>query len=335
VLALALAVSLSLGQLAERQRAPGGGECLWWRDRSFRWTAAAPGDAEYESIDRALAEWRAKLRACTGFELPPAVRDGDAGVDLELGARGSTSIVFRQRRCTGLVPPEDPCHDDDTCNNAYHCWPHSSTVIAAPRVSYQPQTGELFDVDIEVNAADNLYTTVDAPPCPGAADAGCVWADSQSLMTSFTGYALGLAYVHDPASVMNVELPPGTVRRTVDAASAGLLCRAYPIGQPPTRCDGGSVELDAGSAADAGTPCNPDVGANNGCNASERCLPRGDGSGRYTCQTAGGCGCGAAGPGALLLAALALLGLRGPARGGGCRGSGRRAPGPRERARGR
>ncbi len=278
MLPLALAAALALGQTAERQRALASGECLWWRQRTFSWLADAPDAGEYDAIDRALAEWRSKLSACTGFDLPPAVRVSDAGTRL------GTTLIFRHRLCRDVVPALDPCFDDESCGDTFHCWQHSVDAVTAPRVTFDPRTGELRDADLELNAAGFVFTPND--------DGGLSW-DVQSAVTSGTGFALGLDYVLDPTSVMYRNVTRGQ-RRVVDPASAAALCAAYPTGEPPQRCDGGAVLLDAGAvtpAPDAGTPCNPSA-AISGCNADEQCSPTGGGD--YACRLAPRCGCGSA-----------------------------------------
>ncbi len=102
-------------------------------------------------------------------------------------------------------------------------WPYTGgqDALGLTRIHFDPDTGEIYDSDIEVNAVDEPLTIGD--PKPGA-------VDLDSLLTHEAGHLLGLAHnTHDTTATMY----PGYVKGSIDLRSLAAddiagLCSIYP-----------------------------------------------------------------------------------------------------------
>ncbi len=108
--------------------------------------------------------------------------------------------------------------------------PDADTTLALTTVTYNTETGEIYDADMEVNTAENAITI---------ADTGRVVYDFQSIMTHEAGHFLGLAHtqpVHDAATMFARYDKGQTFMRDPSTDDVCGICAAY----PPTRasiCD--------------------------------------------------------------------------------------------------
>ncbi len=128
--------------------------------------------------------------------------------------------------------------------------------LAKTTVTYDTNTGEIFDADIEINHAYNEITTGDAN----------VVYDLRSIVTHEIGHFLGLDHTADPAATMYADYDPGsTEQRTLEDDDLAALCEAYPPdrqgvcestprGGLADLCDG---EEPAGSGDSAGCELTP------------------------------------------------------------------------------
>lgn len=104
------------------------------------------------------------------------------------------------------------------------------TTLALTTVTFNTDTGEIYDADMEINSANNSITTVDS---------GRVIYDLQSIMTHESGHFLGLAHTQPQHvnSTMYARYEKGKIfmRQPTQDDACGI-CMAY----PPTRsalCD--------------------------------------------------------------------------------------------------
>lgn len=109
-------------------------------------------------------------------------------------------------------------------------WPYqgAGNTLALTTVTYNLDTGEIFDADLEVNSTQQVDLTV--------GDTG-VQYDLLSILTHEAGHMLGLAHSEEDAATMTVEYEPGDLElRTLHPDDANAICIAYP---PPdiSSCD--------------------------------------------------------------------------------------------------
>ncbi len=114
-------------------------------------------------------------------------------------------------------------HDD--------AWPYSSQgdILALTTVTYSKKTGDIYDVDMEINGNQILSTTEVVDP---------IGFDLQSIMTHEAGHFLGLAHSHDPDATMWAQYSAGTdgFRDLADDDIAGI-CAVYPPATVNNVCD--------------------------------------------------------------------------------------------------
>jgi hypothetical protein len=101
-------------------------------------------------------------------------------------------------------------------------WPHSdsSNTLALTTVTFNPETGEIYDADMEVNTADQRVTLNDPVPPDGY--------DFDSIVTHEAGHFLGLAHSGDNRATMFANYTPGaTAMRQLTADDVAGVCSVY------------------------------------------------------------------------------------------------------------
>ena len=101
-------------------------------------------------------------------------------------------------------------------------WPHqdSSNTLALTTVTFNPETGEIYDADMEVNTHDQRVTLTDPVPPDGY--------DFASIVTHETGHFLGLAHSGDNRATMFANYTPGaTAMRNLTADDVAGVCSVY------------------------------------------------------------------------------------------------------------
>lgn len=90
--------------------------------------------------------------------------------------------------------------------------------LARTTVSYDPDTGEILDADIEMNHAFNEFTVGE----------DYVAYDMQSIMTHEVGHFIGLDHTLDPSATMNAGYIQGSVDpRTLEDDDIAAACAVY------------------------------------------------------------------------------------------------------------
>jgi hypothetical protein len=97
--------------------------------------------------------------------------------------------------------------------------------LAKTTVTFDPDTGEILDADIELNYAYNELTVGDDE----------VVYDLQSVLTHEIGHFIGLDHSSDVDATMNASYAEGdTSLRTLEADDIAAACAAYPADRPGT-----------------------------------------------------------------------------------------------------
>lgn len=236
--------------------------CLRWGDTAVEFNQStlgnpATGEAAFVAADKAWATWQAAATACTELVVYDGPRSTSRFVGfLTDGGANENLVLFRTQQCS--APQTDPCWNDGDCNNVYDCWSYQTGTIALTTTTYDTTSGFIYDADIELNAANFVFTAVDSPPClANAQSQSCVATDIQNTLTHETGHALGLDHNTSPTSTMFNSAPLGeTSKRVLDPGSKQFLCDVYtPVGPPrdcvltPAPSGSCSAPGDAASAA--------------------------------------------------------------------------------------
>lgn len=97
--------------------------------------------------------------------------------------------------------------------------------LAKTTVTYDPDTGEIFDADLELNFAFNELTVGDDD----------VVYDLASIVTHEIGHFIGLDHSADPLATMFAGYEEGsTIQRTLEDDDIAGVCAAYPPGRDAT-----------------------------------------------------------------------------------------------------
>ncbi|HVY46636.1 MAG TPA: matrixin family metalloprotease, partial [Minicystis sp.] len=160
-------------------------------------------DAARQVFDEAFATWAG---ADCGGGAHPSLVVKDAGTvachtqEYNESAGNANVIMF----------------DDDT-------WPYegSSNTLALTTVTYDVDTGEIYDADMELNSAQVQFTTGDTG----------IEFDLPSIAQHETGHFLGLAHSQLSDATMFATYKQGdTSLRTLAADDVAAICAVYPPG---------------------------------------------------------------------------------------------------------
>lgn len=110
-------------------------------------------------------------------------------------------------------------------------WPHpgGNSTLALTTVTYNIDTGEIYDADMELNSANVMFTTDDK----------FVKFDLPSIAAHETGHFLGLSHSSSASATMFSDYSPGSMElRTLEPDDVEAICTAYPPGAAiPSSCD--------------------------------------------------------------------------------------------------
>lgn len=255
---LALGVAGTLGYV--RTRTNDDAHCLRWPEGSVVISQNGEGnpqlgDAGFEAVTRAWQTWAAQMQACGDLTLSEGAHSSSRAIGLPPEGSGENLVLFRTALCSAEVDAGDPCYVLGTCGNVYDCWNHATGVLALTTVTFRATDGVIVLADVEFNAAQGFFTTVDSPPCsPTDESLNCVANDTQETATHEFGHVLGLDESPDPTSTMYGYASVGeTSKRMLDPGSQQFVCDVYPKGRPSQDCllpDGGVPSSGGCSAAE-------------------------------------------------------------------------------------
>lgn len=107
-------------------------------------------------------------------------------------------------------------------------WPHNAALLALTTVTYDLDTGAIYDADMELNAESYDFTVGDAK----------IETDLLSVVTHEAGHFLGLAHAQDVDTVMfPAYVPQSIAQRSLSADDIAGICAIYPPGDMAATCD--------------------------------------------------------------------------------------------------
>jgi len=219
------------------------GLLLFWRNAcvSYSINDAASRSISYEEaqrvIDDAFAAW-VNVTCANGY--PVGIAASNIGsvacgeVKYNQDSANQNLIVFR---------------DDG--------WPYSdpNSTLGLTTVTFNAETGEIYDADMEINTSARNLSTSDRVPANGF--------DLASVVTHEVGHFFGLAHATNPRATMYASYKPGsTALRDLDDDDIDGICSIYPDGA--TRIVSPEVSADEVVTADACDP-NPRFGFTGEC----------------------------------------------------------------------
>lgn len=176
-------------------------------------------------IDAAFATW---MRArCEDTGLAPGIAASNLGPSKCASVRYNSDgpnqnlIVFRDRD-----------------------WPYNDkyNTLGLTTVTFNAETGEIYDADMEINASERNLSITDRVPARGF--------DLASVVTHEAGHFFGLAHATDGGSTMYASYKPGSVSlRTLAPDDVQGICAIYP--DATTRTVSRSVSPNETVLADA------------------------------------------------------------------------------------
>jgi hypothetical protein len=132
-------------------------------------------------------------------------------------------------------------------------WPYAGAVdtLALTTLTYNVETAEIYDADVELNSFETTFTTSDDPVE--------ILSDFSSVVTHETGHFLGLSHSSFETAVMRgVGYTPGSIdMRTLTADDVAGICQVFPPGRDP------------------GNSCGPRHGFSSECGSGEKKVTKG------------------------------------------------------------
>jgi hypothetical protein len=155
--------------------------------------------------------------------------------DLVLTFDGPTSRTAIGLDCFNLI-----VWRESKDSNSPDGWKYDSSIIALTTVSYNVDTGEIFDADVELNGADYKFST--STPC--IEDPSGTTMDIQNTLTHELGHSIGLAHTSiscvpgNEAVMCPTANPCEIIKRTLSPDDIAGLCDIYPAGEKTPLCSG-------------------------------------------------------------------------------------------------
>jgi hypothetical protein len=196
------------------------GPSLTWQSRTIRFAIDAALTADFDDPDAVRSAVRRSLDAWSRVDCS----------DLDL-------VYGDEKR--NLRTTSDPlAQNENVIVFVTSDWRTDRRVIALTTTAYRPQSGELYDADVELN--DVGFRFVDASlSC--SADSGAM--DLENTLVHELGHTIGLDHppseVRFEGSTMYASAEPcETQKRTLADDDAAGICSIYPAGRPAQPCFG-------------------------------------------------------------------------------------------------
>jgi hypothetical protein len=190
------------------------GNVLWWRNACVGYSLQQNASRQVtlaqaeQAIATAFAKWTGT--ACPGDDA------GLSRVSIDVRDEGPVTCDSVQYNQTSPNQHVILFRDD--------VWPYddANNTLALTTVTFDPDTGELYDADMEINSTPSVPLTVSGPVPPGG-------YDFESIVTHETGHFLGMAHSPDERATMYARYVQGsTAMRDLSEDDVSGICSAYP-----------------------------------------------------------------------------------------------------------
>ncbi len=186
---------------------------LQWRQPCMGYTIQENGSYQvpFELIHSLVGEAFAAWTSVDCGNGQPSIKLQDLGdvvcnkVEYNQNGGNTNVIVFRDAEWT---------HDNKSGDG-----PIDTNTIALTTVTYDAEKGDIFDADMEINSAQNTFTT----------DDNVVDVDLLSVLTHEAGHFLGIAHTQVLDATMFPNYPPQSIDlRTLENDDMAAICVTYP-----------------------------------------------------------------------------------------------------------
>ena len=181
-------------------------------------------------IDQAFSTWTTATCASTGQKVGISVAD--------LGAVQCAEVRYNPNS-----PDATVTGNQNLIVFREDAWPYNdaANTLGLTTVTFNSESGEIYDADMEINATGKNLSITDAVPANGF--------DLLSVVTHEAGHFLGLAHATSNTSTMFASYKPGTTTlRSLTSDDIDGLCTIYP--NDTTRAIDTKVEKSGVVAAD-------------------------------------------------------------------------------------
>ncbi len=198
---------------------------LWWRSGCVGWSLQKDG-GRHVSFDEARAALESGFEAWTARA---CATNGQGTSHPSIDARYLGPVACDRNGYNKVAANQNIIvfHDD--------AWPHhekaddllpdgTSPTIALTTVTFDPDTGEIFDADMELNSGQHkIVPLTDQDVLDGNT------FDLQSVVTHEIGHIFGIAHAPSKASVMFLSDEGHDIRkRTIGLEDVAAICAIYP-----------------------------------------------------------------------------------------------------------
>lgn len=210
------------------------GLLLYWKNACVGYSIQSAGSTKIPAetsntiIDQAFATWTAQTCADTGEKV---------GIDV----KNVGTVECAEVRYNTEGPNQNLVTFRDTT------WPYNdpNNTLGLTTVTFNADTGEIYDADMEINATGSNLSTGDPVPRTGY--------DLLSVMTHEAGHFYGLGHAQTSVSTMYASYRQGSsALRSLSADDVAGLCAIYPTATQRVV----SPEVSADGLLAAG-PCDP------------------------------------------------------------------------------